>query len=85
MHFDLSFTPTPPPSLTLGDHSLDGVTTTMLLGVTVYNELSRGHHVAATVSSASYRLCMSPEIEVTWSSKIGTIHYLQKFILPRLT
>ena len=85
MHFNLTTTPLPTPTLTLGTHPLEVVRSTKLLGVVIDDKLTWDAHVSTIVKSASYRLYMLRRLKSLGLPTSELCSIYKSFILPRLT
>ena len=85
LHFDLSKTPTPQPSLTLADHNLQLVNKSKLLGLTLNSSLTWDDHTQSIVQSASFRLYMLRRLRSLGMQPTELTHIYKTFILPKLT
>ena len=86
MHFDLATTtPAPTPVLTLGDHTLEVVHSTKVLGVTLDDKLRWDPHVNATVKSATFRLYILRRLKSLGLPQTELKDIFKMFLLPRLT
>ena len=84
MHFNLSKTPLPPPPLTLNGQTLDIVTHTKLLGVTIDNKLTWNKHVDTIINAASYKLYMLRRLKSLGVPPLELTSIYKQFILPKL-
>ena len=86
MHFDLATTtPAPTPVLTLGDHTLEVVHSTRVLGITLDDKLRWDLHLNATIKSATFRLYMLRRLKSLGLPQTELKDIFRMFILPRLT
>jgi len=84
MHFDFASSPTQPPALTKGDHTLDVVHAAKICGVTLDDRLW-DQHVSTIVTSASFRLYMLRRLKSLGVPPSELITIYKTFILPKLT
>ena len=85
LNFSVSITPLPPLSLTLGDHTLDCITSTRILGLTVDDKLNWNQHTNNTLKAASFRLYMLRRLKTFGMPTLELISIYKTFILPKLT
>ena len=85
MQFDLATTPTQPPALTIGEHTLEVVQSARILGVVIDNKLSWDRHVSSTISATSFRLHMLRRLKSLGVPKPELTNIYKTFILPKLT
>ena len=85
MHVHTSADDIAPPHITVGDHALQVVQSTKLLGITVDNRLTWKEHITNTVRAASYRLYMLRRLKSLGAPADDLKTIYTAFILPKLT
>ena len=85
MQFSTSNTPVTPPAVTIGDHTLQVVDSTKLLGVNLDRKLDWKLHVSLTIKSAAYKLYMLRRLKSLGMPQRELRSIFTIFILPKLT
>ena len=85
MHFHTATTPPPPPTITLGQHQLQLVDTTKILGIMLDDRLNWKNHVSTIIRSATYRLYILRRLKSLGTPQKELVKIHNTFIIPKLT